>query len=844
MTSLPSNQTGEQSKMESITGELICGVCLEYFEEPLLLPCGHNFCKKCVYGIIENYAPFVGIVPMGASSSYRCPVCQKGFNSKSCSVNNLPKNKALESIISLHVAASPVDIFDTGWNADLAVRIAQCPKHRLPMEYFCRSCNLPACNKCEKEHHQSKEAHHRHKVLPIKDVANKNQAEIAEALTEIKKRSINLNERLKLLKSVEQQIETNEKSLLAELDHNVNAIMSAVRRKHEELKRSLQNDFSAIKKPFENELRRCNSLKTSIHEIMKKVSDIKRTVDTGLKISLMGCAKKQLNSLLCFDIAWSVKDHSLPTLALPSWRLNIQDILDCVGSLEWTKDGVTSKNAANQTDSVETIILDKMKESSAIYLQGSRASELKAPALTDSAELNIGIEQVETNRLSTSSTGTVKAVRNKNETKFGVDHQDFIDGKTKSAPKRESVFTTAYSLNLPEDVETDGFTNDMKITSTNSANTVHVCAETSEQRFMKQESTNLNKMTINLSPASSTHGVEVRPIETLDLIRSLNPVLPNESKEPEEKVTDNEGEKRSGFMPATSTKTNTVVPSGNDYDLHSASSSGENSASVVEQFAKAGTRPKVIINDVKSNNNKPPNKDSSGTKDLMKDTSLLQETNRKNSEDIESELMDVSFDDYNDTDFLAQSLDRVSFQAKSEGKADHRNSFPPDTLPSNNRLTPRSQPFHKFEKPKPKQRSPHQAAVAKFVERRRTASPNIRKTASSQNFSTPVEFPKTLSSPALTEFSAAKETSSELNGKKSSRLLTKNDKGAVLIKQGHLYPEKPVSVEVSLGGGDEKINSNAESQNEWNENIEAQKHSPQNLLGRKILKVRRSAEKK
>ncbi|KGL73883.1 E3 ubiquitin/ISG15 ligase TRIM25, partial [Tinamus guttatus] len=27
---------------------LSCTICLKWFTEPLILPCGHNFCKSCL----------------------------------------------------------------------------------------------------------------------------------------------------------------------------------------------------------------------------------------------------------------------------------------------------------------------------------------------------------------------------------------------------------------------------------------------------------------------------------------------------------------------------------------------------------------------------------------------------------------------------------------------------------------------------------------------------------------------------------------------------------------------------------------------------------------------------
>ena len=34
--------------------ELTCPVCLELFADPLLLPCSHSICKKCLQDIIDN----------------------------------------------------------------------------------------------------------------------------------------------------------------------------------------------------------------------------------------------------------------------------------------------------------------------------------------------------------------------------------------------------------------------------------------------------------------------------------------------------------------------------------------------------------------------------------------------------------------------------------------------------------------------------------------------------------------------------------------------------------------------------------------------------------------------
>ena len=51
-------------------------------------------------------------------------------------------------------------------------------------------------------------------------------------------------------------------------------------------------------------------------------------------------ARKQLNSLLCFDIAWSLKEDTVPEVDLPTWTLDIQHVLDSVNNLQWDRQGM------------------------------------------------------------------------------------------------------------------------------------------------------------------------------------------------------------------------------------------------------------------------------------------------------------------------------------------------------------------------------------------------------------------------------------------------------------------------------------------------------------------------
>ncbi|XP_057642756.1 E3 ubiquitin-protein ligase TRIM52-like [Chionomys nivalis] len=48
---------GPPSPMQSLREEAVCAICLDYFQDPVSIACGHNFCRECVtqlWGIDEE----------------------------------------------------------------------------------------------------------------------------------------------------------------------------------------------------------------------------------------------------------------------------------------------------------------------------------------------------------------------------------------------------------------------------------------------------------------------------------------------------------------------------------------------------------------------------------------------------------------------------------------------------------------------------------------------------------------------------------------------------------------------------------------------------------------------
>ncbi|XP_071976293.1 nuclear factor 7, ovary-like [Engystomops pustulosus] len=66
--------------MESLSEELICPICLDIYKEPMMLTCGHNFCRVCIEQALKY--PYV-------FRNFTCPECKTDFQQRPQLMRNL-----------------------------------------------------------------------------------------------------------------------------------------------------------------------------------------------------------------------------------------------------------------------------------------------------------------------------------------------------------------------------------------------------------------------------------------------------------------------------------------------------------------------------------------------------------------------------------------------------------------------------------------------------------------------------------------------------------------------------------------------------------------------------------
>lgn len=163
---------------KSIERELICPACNELFTHPLILPCQHNLCHKCVKDIlftVEDSFADAGSESSNQSSPrfrissasmdkidrisrsgrkrnsltprttmFPCPGCLHDIDLGERGVNGLFRNFTLETIVERHRQAA---------RAAIAIMCDFCKPPPQESTKSCMDCSASYCNECFKVHH-------------------------------------------------------------------------------------------------------------------------------------------------------------------------------------------------------------------------------------------------------------------------------------------------------------------------------------------------------------------------------------------------------------------------------------------------------------------------------------------------------------------------------------------------------------------------------------------------------------------------------------------------------------------------------------------------------------------
>ncbi|XP_014869465.1 PREDICTED: E3 ubiquitin-protein ligase Midline-1-like [Poecilia mexicana] len=169
--------------METLESELTCPICLELFEDPLLLPCAHSLCFNCAHRILVSHC--TPSEPIQSISAFQCPTCRYVITLNQRGLEGLKRNVTLQNIIDRYQKASlsgPNSPSETRRERVIPEGKAMTsPTDRVQCQFCeqdppqdavktCVTCEVSYCEECLKATHPNKKPFTGHRLIePLQD---------------------------------------------------------------------------------------------------------------------------------------------------------------------------------------------------------------------------------------------------------------------------------------------------------------------------------------------------------------------------------------------------------------------------------------------------------------------------------------------------------------------------------------------------------------------------------------------------------------------------------------------------------------------------------------------------
>lgn len=139
----------EPETVKRLLDEFICSICQDYFTDPVITDCGHNFCRDCINRYWDKCEPV-------------CPECREACSEREL-VPNAQLGCAAQEAKRLYSAAPGTPATDDG----------VCQIHKEAFRFFCEEDQIPICAVCRES-----QAHKGHTVLRVEEDAQDHKANI------------------------------------------------------------------------------------------------------------------------------------------------------------------------------------------------------------------------------------------------------------------------------------------------------------------------------------------------------------------------------------------------------------------------------------------------------------------------------------------------------------------------------------------------------------------------------------------------------------------------------------------------------------------------------------------
>ncbi|XP_059813871.1 nuclear factor 7, ovary-like isoform X2 [Hypanus sabinus] len=231
---------------ESLSEELICPVCLDFFIDPVILECGHNFCRSCITRCWER------------EERNSCPECREEFADRTL--------RASRALANLAEKARNLNLNPKGKESK-----RHCEEHEEELKLFCETDKTLICMICAVA-----EEHREHRFRPIKEAVKKYMDQLKSSLDSLTKKESDFQEKEQQQKEKISGVREQSHSLQSHVTSQFAELRQIITEKEQSLLRDLREEEKRILNTMEKNLL---ALQENIRSIQEEITKLKEQMD-------------------------------------------------------------------------------------------------------------------------------------------------------------------------------------------------------------------------------------------------------------------------------------------------------------------------------------------------------------------------------------------------------------------------------------------------------------------------------------------------------------------------------------------------------------------------------------
>uniref|UniRef100_A0A8C4XCR5 Tripartite motif-containing protein 16-like n=1 Tax=Erpetoichthys calabaricus TaxID=27687 RepID=A0A8C4XCR5_ERPCA len=292
-----------EAQLCGLQDEFKCLLCQGILTDPVTIPCGHNFCLKC----LTNY--------WDQSQECSCPQCRENFTTRPSLRRNNLLNEIIKKLKKTTISPPPQNYaghgdvecdFCTGnkfravkscltcmasycqthlqphyegdalkhhklVDPDRNLKEKLCEKHQKSLEMFCKTDQMCICIMCGMTEHNG------HKMVELEKEREEKQKHLGATLSDIKRR---LEEREKTLKEMRRAMDEMKMSVEREVEENEKSFTALIRCIEEAHRKLTERIREQEKTEMEKAERVMEQLEKEIKELKRREAEVKELSET------------------------------------------------------------------------------------------------------------------------------------------------------------------------------------------------------------------------------------------------------------------------------------------------------------------------------------------------------------------------------------------------------------------------------------------------------------------------------------------------------------------------------------------------------------------------------------